>query len=315
MKRWTKWMVVALLGATLGLTASGQWAMTVLDVEPGVRVLGSGGAGSALISGAETLYYNPAGLANLPGISFSSFYASYYGLANYSALSLTFRNWGIGAMLLDSGGIDGYDDGGTQTGTVAFRNSAFLFGAGIGPDDLPFLPTLPIDFTIGARIKYVTATIGDTQGSGFTFDFGFRSTLPDIGGLLSDLAIAVTAENLFGSLGFDASQDAFILDLSLGAAGTFVNVLDVAVDLSLNGGIHVGVGYSPVDTFTVRLGMLTRPGGVSFTAGVGIDVEGFLIDYAFVSHELGATHRVAISLDFSSLDFTALSRSLRRILP
>lgn len=311
-------MVVALLGATLSIPVSAQWAITVLDIEPGVRVLGAGGAGSAVISGAETLYYNPAGLANLPGISFSSFYASYLGLANYSALSLTFRNWGIGAMLFDSGGIQGYDTGGSQTETMAYKNSAFLFGAGIGPNDLSFLPSLPIDFTVGARIKYITETIDETTGSGFTFDFGFRMTLADLrfGGLgISDLALALTADNLFGSLGFDATQDPFIMNIGLGAAGKFFDALMLAVDLSLNGGINVGVSYSPIQTFAVRMGMLTRGGGVSITAGVGVDVEGFLIDYAYISHELGGTHRVAISLDFSALDFSALSRSLRRILP
>ena len=51
------------------------------------------------------------------------------------------------------------------------------------------------------------------------------------------------------------------------------------------------------------------------TAGVGVAVQGFMLDYAYVSHTLGGTHRVSLTIDFSSLDISALSRSLRRLLP
>lgn len=97
------------------MTVTGQTSVSVFDIEPGVALLGAGGAGTSVVHGAETLYYNPASLSELPGISFSSFYASYMGLANYSALALTFRNWGIGALLFDGGTITGYDGDGSQT--------------------------------------------------------------------------------------------------------------------------------------------------------------------------------------------------------
>ena len=56
---------VALLCAGWGLGAVAATATTVLDIVPGVGVVGAGGAGVSLISSAETLYYNPAGLAEL----------------------------------------------------------------------------------------------------------------------------------------------------------------------------------------------------------------------------------------------------------
>ena len=40
-----------------------------------------------------------------------------------------------------------------------------------------------------------------------------------------------------------------------------------------------------------------------------------LISEPIVSHTLGGSHRVSLTLDFSALDVRALSSSLRRLLP
>jgi hypothetical protein len=123
-------VLVALLGAGLwALPGLGsETAISVLDIDPGVQIMGVGGAGVALAEGAETLYYNPAGLSNLEGISFSSFYSSHMGVASYSAFSLTFRNWGVGFLMFDSGNVTGYDDSGNPTDTLSYGSNAFLFG-------------------------------------------------------------------------------------------------------------------------------------------------------------------------------------------
>ena len=308
---------MAILAVGIGTSAAAQQAQTVLDIDPGVSMLGAGAAGISVADGAETLYYNPANLAALPGISFSSFYASYLGQANYSALSLTFRNWGLAALLLDSGGIDGYDAQGNPTEAIAYKNTGILFGVGFDPSVLPFIPDLAFDFSLGARIKYVSVQIAEEKGNGFSFDLGFRTTIPDmnLGPLsMTDAAFGFTAVNLFGGINYDAATDDFLMDLKLGASARFAKAFFVALDLHLGGSAQLGFVYSPVPTLDLRLGLISR-GTVSLTAGVGINVEGFLIDYAFVSHKVGGTHRVSLTLDFSSLDIAALSRNLRNILP
>lgn len=308
---------VTILGVGIGLPMVAQEASTIFDIEPGVSMLGAGAAGVSVANGAETLYYNPATLAALPGISFSSFYASYLGLSNYSALSLTFRNWGMAALLLDSGGIDGYDADGNATETLAYKNTGILFGVGLDPSTLPFIPDLAFDFSLGARIKYLSVQIAEESGSGFAFDLGFRTTIPDmrLGPVsVTETAFGLTAVNLFGGVSYDVERDDFLMDLELGVSARMAKVLLVAIDAHLEGALQVGFVYSPVPTLDLRVGMISN-GGVTFTAGVGVDVEGFLIDYAFASHALGGTHRVSLTLDFSSLDIASLSRSMRRILP
>jgi hypothetical protein len=310
-------VMVALLGLGLGLAGGAQQAQTVFEIEPGVGMLGAAGAGLSIVNGAETLYYNPANLSELPGISFSSFYASYLGQANYSALALTFRNWGVAALLLNSNEIQGYDDDGNPTDALAYRNTGILFGVGVDPSALPFLPDFAIDMSLGARIKYMTAQVGEAAGTGFSFDLGFRMTFPDLrfgSFAISDIAAGVTAVNLFGGLSYDAVSDNYLMDIRFGGSARFAESFLLALDMHLGGSLHVGVIYEPVPTFALRVGLISRS-GISVTAGVGLNVEGFLLDYAFVTHTLGGTHRVSLTLDFSSLDIGALSRSLRRLLP
>jgi len=313
--------LAALLGVGLcGVLGIGQSAVSVLDIPPGVQAVGEGGAAVSLADGAETLYYNPAGLAALPGISFNSFFASHLGLANYSAFTLAFRNWAIGFLMLDSGGIQGYDASGDPTDTLSYGSNAIMFGFGLDSKGLPFLRSLPLAFSLGGRIKYVTETVATAQGGGFSFDLAYRMTFPSLslGPIrLSDLALGITATNLFGSVNFEGHGESMGMDLTLGASTRVAGVVLLATDLDLGGGaIHVGLAYEPVRNFTVRTGLFTQPGGLSFTVGLGINVQGFVIDYAYITHPtLSGTHRISLSINFSGIDVSAFGRLLRGILP
>jgi len=311
---------VAVLGILLlgiAVTASGQQASTVLDVLPGVQLLGAGGAGQSISSGAETLYHNPANLSQLPGISFSSFYASHMALANYSAASLTVRNWGLALLTLGSSGIDGYDADGLPTGAIAYRNTGVLLGVGFDASSIPLLPRLPVDLAVGARFKYVSSRIAEERGSGSSLDVGLQVGL---GGLqvgpiaLSDTGVGLTAVNLLGGVSYDAEQDPFMTELQIGFSTWVARMARVAVDLHTSGSSHLGVTYAAAPTLDHRLGLISRD-GIRFTFGVGINLEGVLIDYAFLSHSVGSTHRVALTLDFSRIDVAALRNMFRRILP
>lgn len=313
-------LIVALLGAGLLSTcAAGQIAICVLDIEPGVRSLGMGGAAVALADGAETFYYNPAGLAKLDGISFSSFYAYHLGLSNYSALDLTFPNWGLGLLMLNSGGITGYDAGGSPTGTLSYGSYAVLFGFGVDPRTIPFIPALPIDFSLGGQIKYLSVTSAEARGSGFSFDLAYWMDFFDmrLGPIaLTDIGLGITATNLFGAVNYDGYSEAFRMDLCLGGSMRIAGVVLLAADLELTGSFHLGAEYRPIETFAVRTGILTQAGAISLTLGLGLDVEGFIIDYAYISHPtLPGSHRVSLTIDFSGIDLAAIGRSLRRILP
>lgn len=317
MKRTYTFLGVALLVAGLGLGAACEEAVSVLDIAPGVGQLGAGGAGIAVVRGAETLYYNPAGLAGLPGISFSSFYASQMGVSDYSAFSLALRGFAVAAELYSSGSIPGYDNEGNPTSELGYSSTAYMFGFGVDPSMFSFLPKLPLSFSIGGMLKGVSTKIADVKGSGFAFDLAFRTTFPSMSlgpVAVTDAAFGVTLSNLFGGISYDATQDSLPMDIGLGLSARLLGVVLIAADAHLAGSLGVGVTYEPVPTLALRLGILSK-GEMSLTAGVGLNVAGFLIDYAFVSHGVGPTHRIGLTLDFSALDIGALGSSLRRILP
>ena len=320
MKRINVLMMAALLLAGLGSTIGmAETAVSVLDIDPGVQVIGVGGAGTALAQGAETLYYNSAGLSALPGISFSSFYASYLGSASYSSLALTFHNWGIGMLMFNASNIAGYDENGEPGNALSYGNTALLLGFGINPKDLPFLPALPLDFSLGARIKYLSVTNGTVNGSGFAFDLAYRMTFFDmrIGPIgLSNMALGVTANNLFGGVNYDAHGESMGMSLRIGGAVKVADVVLLTSDLDLAGKFHFGVAYSPIQTLVLRAGMMTQPGGMSITLGMGLNIQGFILDYAYITHPtLPGTHRVSLAIDFSGLDLSGFGRSLRSFLP
>jgi hypothetical protein len=312
-------MVALLLAGLVSMAGIAETAVSVIDIDPGVQVVGVGGAGTALARGAETLYYNSAGLSSLSGISFSSFYASYLGIGDYTSLALAFPNWGLGLLMLNAGDIEGYDSGGEPTDTLAYKNNALFLGFGLNPSSLPFIPPLPIDFSLGARIKYLSVNNGGENGSGFAFDLAYRMKFPNlnIGPIaMSDMSLGVTGKNILGSVNYDAHGESMAMTVRLGVAARVASLVVVSSDLDLAGRFHFGVEYDLIPTFAVRAGMMTQAGGMSITLGLGLNVQGFILDYAYITHStLSGTHRVSLSIDFSGLDISGLTRSIRRFLP
>jgi len=316
-KRTTCWIVLALLiGAGLGVT--GQVPSTVLDIDPGVAVLGAGAAGLSLVQGAETLYYNPAGMAAVQGTTFSSTLSSHFGLGNYSAFALSFGNFGAAVLLLNSSGIQGYDSSGQPSEELSYGSTSIMIGGGASPSTLAFLPTIGFDYAIGARVKTASSNIAGVSGSGFAFDLGFLAGFPEVrlsAFSFSDIALGITAENLFGSISYDGESESFAMGLNLGASALIADMVRASVDIRLTGAFHIGLAYAPVPTLELRLGLISRGAETSITGGLGVSVQGFLVDYAFKSHALGSSHRVSLTLDFSSLDLGGIGQALGRLLP
>ncbi len=309
---------IALLVLGWAVSTSGQNAVSILDIPHGVGQLGSGGAGLSVVSGAETLYYNPAGLAGLSGISFSSLFATHLGLANYTSFALGMQSVGLGVEILNSGAIQGYDDEGAPTEVMSFGSTLISIGFGADSSQLPFLGNLPLRLAFGAGAKLVSTRLDEERGSGFSFELGTRLAFQDVAlgpFALVNPAVAVTVSNLFGSLSFDGGEsNAFPIDVGVGASASMFGMVAVGLDVHTTGGLSFGVTYSPIPTLALRVGLLSK-GAFSFTVGLGLDISGFLLDYAFVSSPAGGSHRVGLTLDFSALDISALGSSLRRILP
>lgn len=317
----TLW-IVALLCAVVAMAATtgvGQNVTSVLEIEPGVAGLGMAGAVSSRTGHVESLFYNPAGLASLEGFSLTSFYSSQWGESNYSAFGAAISGWSLGYMMFSSGDIQGRDDSGSPTETLRYRNSAALLAFGLGENLLPFLGSLPVDLSIGGRVKFVSTSFGETEGSGVSIDLATQIGFNPIraGGFsISDLRIGVVMLDLFGRVNYDGYTESFGMDLRAGFSAELFDALVIGFEFGPLGTIHLGVEYSVIEILAIRAGMLSLSDVFTFTVGLGFDLQGFGIDYALETHtDLSATHRVALSIDFGRLNMSSLSGILRSILP
>ena len=317
--------IVALLCAVVAATAIagvGQSVTSVLEIEPGVAGLGMAGAVGSRTGDVESLYYNPAGLASLEGLSLTSSYSSQWGESNYTGFGVAFNGWALGYLMFNSGDVEGRDDTGSPTETLSYKNNAALFAFGLGENQLGFLASLPVDLSIGGRLKFVTTSFGETSGSGMAVDLstqiGFNPVR--LGGFsITDMRVGLAMLDLFGRLNYgenDEYTEPFGMDLRASFSAMLFDALVFGFDFGPVGTIHLGVEYTLLDLLAIRAGMLSLADVFTFTIGIGLDLQGIGIDYALETHNnLSATHRIGVTIDLGRLNLGSMSGILQRILP
>ncbi len=162
---------------------------------------------------------------------------------------------------------------------------------------------MPVTIPIGLNVKLLRQNLFDKQGSAIGFDFG---TMLKFG--LDDLL----NDNRFGriSLGL-AIKDIFNTKINWNTDSRHSDKIERSWHLGssymqpltgINGKLlfaysyqtqfvsphNIGFEYTYYDRLALRFGLTDE----KFTAGVGLQISPFRIDYAFRSHELGGSHRI-----------------------
>jgi len=303
-------LILLFLAAT---PASAQNMVTLFDIGAGVRPLGMGGAFTALADDENALFYNPAGLGFLEGLRFGSFYEPRFG-ASFGDLALVGRNFGLGLIFFNLGGIDQRDahDNPVDEGTFNYGSSGTIGATGVKLEDLPFQLGLPKGLALGLTAKlYQVSTLESGNGSGLALDLGLLWAQQEfqIGSLPLELGLGATAENLL-SLGVKYKNkhvDPWKMNLRLGAAVT-ARDLTLALDLETKGTVHLGAEYLfkgiglerfGLGALALRVGGFTQ-GGLVLTFGLGIQLKNFHLDYAFVAYpQAPDTQRLSFAAEFT----------------
>jgi len=164
---------------------------------------------------------------------------------------------------------------------------------------------IPIEIPVGASVKFINHSLGGASGSGMGADFGgqLRVKTSDLftekwkatlawGFVLQD------ATNTAVDWG-ENNKDAMPLNFRTGAAliqkmpGRHSQaVLSWDTEHRWERTRHFGLEYQYEGVLAVRGGFW----GEQWTAGAGLSVWRACVDYAYLSRELGSTHRVSISL-------------------
>lgn len=278
----------------------GTTGAAFLKIGVGARALGMGGAYAAIADGADSVYWNPAGLSALTKRDATASFGLLFedmsqGFVGYAAPAFG-GTLGGGVDYLRIGSIE------KRAGDTEAADSTFAAGhyaaalAYALPDTLPGLG-------LGASLKYIREDIDAMHAGALALDLGARYKTS-----VEGLNAALTAQNLGTSL----ASDPLPLTTRLGAAYRLRGLpLLAAADieslwLEKRHTLDLGAEVRAAEALALRAGYRVGQsrdelgsGLVGFSAGLGLRFEGIALDYAFVPFgDLGNTHRLTLSTRF-----------------
>jgi hypothetical protein len=269
-----------------------------LTIGPGARGIALGSAYAALTDGADSLYWNPAGLARMekPEVMVDDAELPQSTRLNdaFIAEPTKYGTFAAGATYLSQSTIDGRNALGQPTGD---------YGASDGDGALGYaLKTDLID--VGASIKYIRSHIATVEAQTFAVDLGAERALGPV-------TLAAAARNIGPGMKFEDQRNDLPLRLDFGAAYRFPggHALTAQLDDGPRGaGWQEGVGgeIQVLRGVFFRAGYASQSaaitGGSGFneisglTFGFGLKQPRWSFDYAAAPMgELGNTQRFSAS--------------------
>lgn len=304
-----------------------QTGMKFLSVSVHARAAAMADAMTAREASSIAMLYNPATMATmshavdvalgktewLAGTSYNMASAAYRPAAGqYGTVGLSLVAVDYGEHFLETIRADN-EKGFIDLG--AYSPSAIALGVG-------YARALTDRFSVGANLKYVAQSIGETTmsvsetGNRETQDFSISTMAVDFGVLyrtgLRSLNFALSARNFAQELTY--AEENFELPLTF-SMGLSANLLDVtgysssthALNMSVQAErprdyaeqVRTGVEYTFMNTLSLRAGYAfpTDEQGVSLGAGLQTDVSGVAlgIDYAYTQFGVfGDVNRLAL---------------------
>lgn len=291
------------LAALFVLAAQSGWAAetaSFLNIGVGARGLGIGGAYTALADDANSIYWNPAGLAKLDKREFTASHAEMFVNSRLDFLAYAHPTsqgtFAAAATYLSEGKIDGRDSLGRQTAGFDASDTAISAGYARKFENAE----------VGTAFKYIRSHIGSAEAQSIAADVGAKSEL-------NRIVLGAAIRNIGPGLKFQDQRNDLPLRFAAGAGYKFTGGHAAAVELingPLGSGTDVSLGgeYQAARSFFLRTGYTTQTtiaGGSGFdaakglTIGVGLRNEKWSLDYAVLpSGELGHSHRFSLGSRF-----------------
>lgn len=258
-----------------------------------------GGALVGLADDPSAIFYNSAGLSQLKAASLSINHNSYLASSFEETLLFglpTGHLGGFGAALqyVSWGGLDERDVNGVSLGTFTDSDVAFSLGWGF---------PLARGFSLGAALHGIQQKVVDSLYTGLSGDLGMLWA-PD-----PNLHLGLAYTGLGTSVAsFNPAQDLHGGISVFLPLGKDVNLLPLASgDWQPNGvsRIQGGLEGAFARSYFLRVGYQGAlannqiNGLTGFTAGAGLRLGQFQLDYAFVPYgDLGDTNRISVGYEF-----------------
>lgn len=282
-----------------------------LFLDADARAVAMGGAYTALVDDANSLLYNPAGLAKVRGHE-ASFMHNQHFLDITQEYAAYASRWGLGASFNtlrfgDTGRTTYSNPSGSGLGSVGMNSMAL--GAGYGRELSPGLRA-------GAGFKYIHEAIAGVSAQGYAFDLGLQHEPA----FLPGLRLGAAVQNLGPSVRFQRDSEKLPLNLRFGTAYGFkllgldhTAAFDVTKERSESPLFAFGFETLAAGVLPVRFGFNTRnDAGPGVSAGIGWRTESLRLDYAFVPYgELGSAHRFSVSVRWGKTEDIAVREEAR----
>ncbi len=280
-----------------------------LRIGVGAKASALGESGSS-ISGIQSIFYNPAGLAGVTAMELYFSQVKWLLDANYSNLAFAKRAgsgvFGLAVSYLSGPPTDKYDKFGARlSDTYSAADMAVTLG---------YSRKLTGRTDFGMNAKYISSRLDTESAAALAADAGIMyAAVP------GKLDFGLVLQNAGGRLNYITDGDHLPLNLKLGGQYT-INLekersarkdITIFTDINYmkdpgpyaNAGVNLLSVYDKTTTFSLRAGYRTNAGGNSsgITAGLGLDMTTYLVDYAYAPMgDLGNTHRFSLTLKFGA---------------
>ncbi len=166
---------------------------------------------------------------------------------------------------------------------------------------------LPVEIPIGVNIKFLRQSLFNQSASGLGFDLGsmFKFGLDDLfdNNNLGKIGLGVTVKDLWNTkiTWNTASRQSNKIKHSWHLGASYFQPISsinsqllfaYAYEHKYKNVHHFGMEYVYYDRIAIRFGVDNS----QFTAGIGLRVMLFNLDYAFRGHDLGGSHRISLSV-------------------
>lgn len=270
-----------------------------LKIGIGARPIGMGGTYAGIADDVNTIYWNPAGLAQIKGKELSAQHIVWFQEVNYEYLAYAqpIGNLGTFGLAISYLYLDDIERRETDTDTPIDT-----FRAADGALTLAYGKKLSKNLLLGVNLKYIYQTIYDKIAQGAAVDLGALYQFT------SKLQVGLVAQNLGTPIEFIEQSDPLPLNIKLGVGYKLLKDkltlgLDVNYPMDNNLNANIGAEYNLKFgnfSFPIRAGYKTLNDFKTIDGlgvGLGFSWTGYALDIAWVPYgDLGNTYRVSLKI-------------------
>jgi hypothetical protein len=262
----------------------GTTAANFLKIGVGARASAMGGAFTALADDGTSLYWNPAGLAQMEGGELSATYNLWFEDIRQGYLGMGFPSLGgtlgLAANYVDMGTLEGRDEAGNLTGNFTATDLEMMVG---------YAKKIFPKFSFGFGAGIIQDTIAEDKESALLANIGLLAEMNQ------PLFLGLVVQNIGTELGSDPLPLTVRLGLAL-RPDPFRLALDLVKPADDDTYYCAGAEWWIEGLVALRVGYKSNQDiGSGLTAGLGFKLATVELDYAYVDYgDLGDTHRVSL---------------------